>query len=155
MEDLRNNQKKLEDGLTQLRNGINEAKMAEKEIDDKLAEASSKLADAESEYNGKLNEYQDALHQFNLEITDAKQKLSDAYKELENNKSYDEQCNQFLLYFDKDADISELMEQAMEVLGKDNIISNYIRSNSPVFLPSGIRFWEHFCILFHNQCFKN
>ena len=132
LEALRNNQKKLEDGLTQLRNGINDAKMAEKEIDDKLAEASSKLADAESEYNGKLNEYQDALHQFNLEITDAKQKLSDAYKELENNKSYDEQCNQFLLYFDKDADTSELMEQAMEVLGKDNIISNYIRSNSPV-----------------------
>ena len=132
LDECRDNLKKLEDGLTQLRIGISEAKKAEKEIDDKLAEAAAKLADGAGEYNSKKNEYQDALQQFNREVKDTEQKLSEAYKELENNKSYDEQCNQFLLYFDKDADISALMEKAKAALGKDNIISDYIRSDSPV-----------------------
>ena len=132
LEEFKTNLNKVNDGLQQLRDSLKEARNAEKEIDSKLSEAEKKLAEGENEYHGKKKEYENSLQEFNLKTADAEKKLSDAYKELENNKSYDEQCNQFLLYFDKNADTAELMNQVIEILGKDNVISDYTRSESPV-----------------------
>lgn len=132
MEECRSSLSKINDGIAQLKDGINQAEKAEKEIEKKLSDGSEAFAAAEEKFNSGKRDYEGALKKMQEKVTEAEKKLDDAYALLEQNKSYDEQCNQIMLYFDEDADAQALMEQAINVLGREKVTGSYTRETSLV-----------------------
>ena len=121
----------LKDGLSEINDGINEIDSGIEQINQELSDGESQINTAQkeiSEGESKLSESAKDMKTF----SDLEDELKSAYKKLKDGEGYDMLCNQFLLYFDKDADPEEVLKNAEKALGETEVKSSYIYDDSPV-----------------------
>lgn len=124
---------KLNDGIKEINENLADIPSAIKEIEDKLKEAQEQLDEAHEEYEEGRKEYEESLADSISEFASLREELQDAYKELDDEDGYDELCNQFMIYFEPDADQKAVLAQCESALGEDvNIKKSFVYEDSAV-----------------------
>ena len=122
----------IDSGITQINDGIAEIDDTLEEIRSQLSENSTKLDDAEKEIASNETELNRRTAIALKERTEIEQELKDAYALLDENEGYDHLCNEFLLYFDEDADPDKTLADAVAALDDLKVKKSYTYADSAV-----------------------
>ena len=121
-----------ENGIVKLEEGIAEIDSNLEELREQLSKSSAELDDSEKELKEARSKYDSELSKALKERSEIEDELRDAYKLLDENTGYDKLCNEFLLYFDGDADPDAVLKEAVASFGDIKVKNSYTYVDSAV-----------------------
>ena len=130
---IREAENEINQGREQILAGISEIDQMLVQIDEQLRGAEEQIDDARRQIQSGEAELKQKTADALKEFADLEAELDEAYQKLNDEESYDSLCNQFLLYFDDNADSETLLKLAEAALPEDlTITSSYVYKDSPI-----------------------